>query len=156
MGGKIIRSFKYGRRFDALPLISEVMNRALHQFWEEHFDLIFPVPQSWRKTLARGFHPVEMISRRMGFLSHIPVHTHLLKRRWVWTEKDQAGLNRTERLANLPNAFYAVDRKQWKATKNILLVDDVFTTGVTIFRCKSALIKKYQDWNIKTLVFAHG
>ena len=107
MGGKIIRGFKYGRRFDALPLISKVMNQALNEFWEERFDLMIPVPQSWRKTMTRGFHPVELICRQLNTMNDIPVHSKLLKRRWSWKEKDQAGLNRSERFKNLPQAFFA-------------------------------------------------
>lgn len=156
MGGNIIRGYKYRRRFDALPLITETMHQALSEFGEVVFDWMIPVPQSWRKTLSRGFHPVELIGDQLSKINHIPILSKVLKRRWVWNEKDQAGLDRSERLQNLSRTFYAIKRKEWEPKKNILLIDDVFTTGTTIFRCQSALKEKYPGWNMKILVFAHG
>lgn len=156
IGGNIIRGYKYGRHFDALPLISEAMHQALLEFREEAFDWIIPVPQSWRKTLSRGFHPVELIGDQLSKIIQTPLLSNVLRRRWVWSEKDQAGLDRSERLKNLSRTFYAAGKKEWETKKKILLIDDVFTTGTTIFRCQSALKEKHPSWNVKILVFAHG
>ena len=51
--------------------------------------------------------------------------------------KDQKGLSRAERLHNLDNAF--VVKEFPKKVKNVLIVDDVYTTGTTIEKCAKIL-----------------
>ena len=66
---------------------------------------------------------------------NIPVYINFLYR--VKKTKDQKGLNRNERLHNLDNAF--VVKGFLKEVKNVLIVDDVYTTGTTIEKCAKIL-----------------
>ena len=66
---------------------------------------------------------------------NIPVYINFLYR--VKKTKDQKGLNRNERLHNLDNAF--VVKRFSKEVKNVLIVDDVYTTGTTIEKCAKIL-----------------
>ncbi len=156
LGGKIIRSFKYGRRFDALPIISTALSGVVIELGEDNFSYIIPVPQSLRKIFSRGFHPIEMIGHQVSQHTSIPVNVKILKRKWSWLEKDQASLNKQNRLHNLSRSFYAIRNETWGKNLQVLLIDDVATTGTTLFRCKEAVQKQYPDWKIKILVFAHG
>jgi len=52
----------------------------------------------------------------------------------------QTGLNKTERTQNIKGAFEVSDKKKI-AGKNVVLVDDVYTTGATINECAKTLIK---------------
>jgi predicted amidophosphoribosyltransferase len=49
-------------------------------------------------------------------------------------------LNKTERKQNIKGAFEVSDKKII-AGKNVILVDDVYTTGATINECAKTLIK---------------
>jgi len=52
----------------------------------------------------------------------------------------QTGSNRDERKENIKGAFEVTDKKKI-AGKNIILIDDVYTTGATINECAKTLIK---------------
>ena len=65
-------------------------------------------------------------------------------------------LNKQKRLYNLSRSFYAIRNEIWGESLQVLLMDDVATTGTTLFRCKEAIQTQYPDWKIKILVFAHG
>jgi ComF family protein len=156
LGGKIIRSFKYGRRFDVLPIISMAVSNVVSEIGEGNFSYIIPVPQSFRKIFTRGFHPVEMIGHQVSQHTSIPINLKILKRKWSWYEKDQASLNKQHRLYNLSHSFYATRNKSWGENQKALLIDDVSTTGTTLNHCKEAIQKQYPDWKVKILVFAHG
>jgi competence protein ComFC len=69
----------------------------------------------------------------------------------------QAGLTRKERLKNLKNVFQIKkEHRNCLNNKNILFIDDVFSTGTTVNEC-CKLIKKYnKNCKIFVLTFARG
>ena len=71
-------------------------------------------------------------------MSKIPVETKSLVR--VRHTKPQKELNHKERKKNLKEAFQVT--KHWKNRGNILLVDDIYTTGNTIASAATVLKKK--------------
>lgn len=156
IGGKIIRGFKYARRFDLLPLIADAFSHAIAEVWSTPFTCIIPVPQSIRKMFSRGFHPVEMIGTHVSKMTSIPMDSHILRRKIACFDRDQASLRKIHRMKNLTEAFYSIKTNSWEQQANILLFDDVATTGTTLNRCKEAIQKNFPDWHIHLLVFAHG
>jgi predicted amidophosphoribosyltransferase len=64
----------------------------------------------------------------------------------------QTGFNRTEREKNIKGAFIITDKEKI-ADKNIILVDDVYTTGATVNEC-SKILKKGGAKNIAVLTLA--
>ncbi len=70
-------------------------------------------------------------------LSHMRIERQaLIRNRWT---KPQTGLDRKERIENIKKAFTVKDASIIKE-KNILLVDDVYTTGATANECAKVLI----------------
>ena len=78
---------------------------------------------------------IAFLAKYLSKYLDIPVVHDCLCR--VKKTKDQKGLNRTERLHNLDNAFMVRDLPS--NIKNILIVDDVYTTGTTIEKCAKVL-----------------
>lgn len=91
-------------------------------------DVIIPVPLHKKRRRKRGYNQSEIIAHILGKLAHIPVDTKSVRR--VRHTKPQKELNHKERRQNVKHAF-AVN-KQWKVPQNVLIVDDIYTTGNTV------------------------
>lgn len=105
--------------------------------------LLVPVPLHSGKRRQRGFNQAELIAR--SALNHLAargmtleINTRLLKRQRATSS--QTGLTRHQRRANLRGAFSLKDRAAI-AGRDILVVDDVFTTGTTVSECARLLVR---------------
>jgi len=79
-----------------------------------------------------------LVLNEMSQKTKIPMHIDVLKKH-VPTHPQQI-LSRTQRLKNLNNVFH-VEKKEKIKNKNILLLDDVISTGTTTQKCKTQLLK---------------
>ena len=104
--------------------------------WFNDIDTIIPVPLHWFRRWRRGYNQAEVIA--MGISSELDtlVRTDILKRHKY--TKTQIRLNITEKASNVAGSF-SVKPGSYENIRHILLVDDVFTTGSTLFACFQAL-----------------
>ena len=117
--------------------------------WE--IDEIIPIPLHASKKRKRGFNQAEVIARELSRLTGIPCRTGaLLRIRKTAPQKLVGGREREE---NLRGAF-AVDRR-WRPQKNILLTDDIYTTGATVERA-AKMLKKAGVQNVYFLTISIG
>jgi ComF family protein len=103
--------------------------RAEPYFSGAGIDLVLPVPLSGEKLRQRGFNQAALLAGEVGNLLQIPVD-----RRTLFKDIEtpsQAGLSRSDRESNLAGAF-SVRYPERLYGRNVLIVDDVFTTGSTI------------------------
>ena len=102
--------------------------------------LVVPVPLHARKLRQRGFNQSELIARAALKLepaaSRFQLSTTALERRRE--TKSQIGLSRHQRRENIRGAF-VVAKPHEVAGREILVVDDVFTTGTTVSECARIL-----------------
>lgn len=99
-------------------------------------DAIVPVPISRKKMRSRGFNQSELIAEMISRSTGIPLNTKALYR--VRSTSPQKALRAYQRRENLSRAFRAEEREM-KGAENILLIDDIYTTGATIEHCARAL-----------------
>jgi ComF family protein len=102
--------------------------------------VVVPVPLHARKRAQRGFNQSELIARAALKQLHRPERFQisinaLVRRRET---ESQIGLTRHQRRENLRGAFALVNPAQI-AKRNVLLVDDVYTTGTTAAECARVL-----------------
>ncbi len=132
---QLIESFKYKQQFELADLLASKMLQNLHLFMPEPSHIFVPVPLHKKREKERGFNQsallAKALSKTMG-LEYLP----LLKR--VRNTVQQASLKtRRERIKNLRGAFEVKDCPV--KNRSIILVDDIVTTGSTLFECKTAL-----------------
>lgn len=114
-------------------------------------DVIIPIPLHRRRHRLRGFNQSEIVAKHLGKMTGIPVESGKVFR--VRATKPQKQLNDKERRKNLKQAFAV--KKGWKIPKNVLLIDDIYTTGSTIDTV-AALLKTKGQCNIWFLTISIG
>jgi len=133
--GQAIKRFKYNRRLDMLPVMHYWLTRPRCQELVQDADLIAPVPLHPRRLKQRGFNQSLLLAQAFP---GVRLERELLTR--VRHTPPQTGLNPKERRDNVRGAFN-VPRPDLVKGKNVLLVDDVFTTGATVRECARGLRK---------------
>ena len=98
-------------------------------------DLVVPVPISHSRRSERGYNQAALLARPISLRFGLKYRPQaLLKSRET---RSQVGLSVEERRANVHGAFVA--KKGLVEGKNILVVDDVTTSGATLNACGQAL-----------------
>lgn len=124
-----IAMYKYkGRKEYAAFYAEELLRRCAKEMLLWKGEVLIPIPLHPSRRRKRGFNQAELLALWLSKKSRIPVDRHLLLRtKHTHTQKELSG---QERLANLKDAFSI--RKGAIPYKNIILVDDIYTTGSTI------------------------
>ncbi|HYO13013.1 MAG TPA: ComF family protein [Thermoanaerobaculia bacterium] len=133
---KVVQALKFNR----LDYLGSHLAQALADELEDDlagFDGIVPVPLHWRRRLARGYNQAEWIARPLARSLGLPLIPALTRRR---ATPPQTRLGRQDRLANLRRAFRARHPERLRG-RDLLLVDDVATTGATLDAAATALKK---------------
>jgi ComF family protein len=98
-------------------------------------DLIVPVALGPKRERERGFNQAAVLAQPLSWALNKEFNRNVL---WRTRETDtQVNLTYRQRLVNVANAFQA-DREEVNH-KNILLVDDVMTSGATLHEASLAL-----------------
>jgi ComF family protein len=137
---KLVLAFKHGRRIALAPLLARLIVARLPQQVVEHRGewLAVPVPLHRLRLWRRGFNQSALLAREIARLSGAEVLVDGLVRRKVTPVL--GGLGRKARARALSGAIAANPRRagQLKGAQ-VLLVDDVMTSGATSAACVSAL-----------------
>ncbi len=113
--------------------------------------IIVPVPLHKQRQFDRGFNQSEQLSLILAQKFQIPAKSLLIK---IKDTEPQSSLNREKRLLNIRGVFApAKDAKLSGA--NIILIDDITTTGATMEEAAKTL-KKSGAKSVFGLALAHG
>lgn len=140
----LIRSLIHEMKYRRNKRIADVFGALLADSVESDEDirdvLLVPVPLATKKRRARGYNQAEWIAR--GVVAHAPEGRYSLECRALErvreTESQTAQKSRAARLENVRHAFGVPDPTLVHG-KDILLVDDVATTGATASDARRAL-----------------
>ncbi len=136
---QLIHHFKYQKQLGVLSDIDCLLEKYFSEFGREYSDLtVSPIPLHFNKMRERGFDQAFLLARQVARVLHAPLESALLKR--VTVTSPQATKTKAERAQNIKGAF-EVNRPEWVEGKNVLLVDDVFTTGATANEAAKTLKK---------------
>jgi ComF family protein len=129
------------------PLMGELLCESL-ELRPVRTELVVPVPLASKRLRQRGFNQAALLAERVAASVHGEV-ADVLRR----TDRTaQVGLGAAQRLTNLAGAFVCRDPARI-AGKDLLLVDDVVTTGATISACADTLAEAGAG-RVRALAFA--
>ncbi|MBP5514767.1 MAG: ComF family protein [Bacteroidaceae bacterium] len=138
---ELFMKMKYGHRPDLCRWIGLMMARDLiprHFF--EGIEAIVPVPLHWLRLIERGYNQSYHISKGLSEVSGIPVLNSCVKR--IRNNETQTHKTATERINNVKDVFQA---RSCIPAHHILLVDDVTTTGATLYSLAQSILKENRD-----------
>jgi len=134
----LIREFKYNNK----DYLAATLSRLMSDFIREYdipvnlLDLIIPIPLHPARLREREFNQAELLAKSIASSYKIMVSAdNLVRHRYT---RNQAELESQDRLVNVKDSFAVKTPKLFKG-KNILLVDDVMTTGATSSEAALAL-----------------
>ncbi|QQG35823.1 MAG: ComF family protein [Micavibrio aeruginosavorus] len=136
---RLILGFKHGDQTYAVKTFVPWLIRAGAAYWAQA-PLLVPVPLHRWRLLRRRYNQAALLTQSLGRglgLASLP--DALLR---VRATKVQGHMKIGERARNVRRAFTVNPRhEQTLRGKNIVLVDDVMTTGATVRECTDALLK---------------
>lgn len=149
----LIHRIKVNGEFSFADELSDIFNTKV----KEHFVtsnriLIIPVPPDPKRLLENGFTLSAILAMNLSKSLGLDFAELLQKKK---NTKKQSYLNREERLVNLHNKIDLYEAKINVANYHeIWIVDDITTTGATLYECKKIIQKNHPFVEIKLLALA--
>ena len=135
---RCLHALKFGGRTRLGGLLGEVAARRWVDAGElSSYAAVVPVPLSRRRLRERGFNQAEQIARAVARVVEAPLYRRVLFK--VKERPPQAGLSAGKRLTNVASAYRARVPSSLEG-RDVLLVDDVLTTGATAEAASSVLL----------------
>lgn len=130
---KLLFDLKYNdKKYIARMMASYMVEYIIKLDLEIEFDFIVPVPLHKDRLKKRGFNQTELIGQFMSDMTGVPQNTDLVRMK---PTKPLSTLSADERLEILNDAF----ELKSPILGNVILVDDIFTTGSTLNTCAKEL-----------------
>ena len=134
---ELIHQLKYKGNTAIGIYLGELMGKTLltsNRF--DKIDALIPLPLSPDKEHKRGYNQAAVICDGMSAVMNVPVIKNMvLRQRYTDTQTKK---HRIERWENVAGSFIIKDDSKLKG-KNLLLVDDVITTGATLEACGTVI-----------------
>ena len=121
---KLVKRYKYSGQKWLSTMMADILAERLEEMPDRRFDCICHVPLHKKRRHQRGYDQAEVLSNRLAEMTGIPFVPAL---RRVRNTKTQTRLSAAQRRTNMQGAFESV----MSVRGNVLLVDDVLTTGAT-------------------------
>ncbi len=133
---EVIYNYKFNRKFTCVSLVGDVMAKtSANKFGIENIDIITFVPSSLFSKRLRGYNQSELLAKQISQVLNIQLDCDILKKHNnVKTQHDIKSIS--ERFKNVRDSYYFVKKIQ---NKNVLLVDDIKTSGATLDECARQL-----------------
>lgn len=116
----------------------------------DDIDIIVPIPLHWRKRMQRGYNQCTFIAEGIRSVTGIPICTKAVKR--IVNNVSQTLMMRDKRHDNVEGIF-RLTHPELISGKHVLIIDDVTTTGSTIYACAKEILKA-PDTRISVLTLA--
>lgn len=122
----LIQKLKRSSKVLGLECLEHTLSEQLLTY---RFDAVLPMPYHWQKLIWRGHNPTGLLANRLSQSIDTPLWHGLTRTK---ATQSQQGLDKTQRQSNMRRAFDCTNAlAQQIKGKNLLLIDDVLTTGAT-------------------------
>ncbi len=149
----LVFALKYKHQKKAGRLLGNIIGRdMLHSQRFKNIDCMIPMPLSKKKLRARGYNQVLLICEGIQEkLPHIQILPLLLKHK---NAISQTSKDRIQRTQLSPQSYSIIDPAQI-AEKNVLVVDDVITTGATIESVSKYILSEARPHSLSVVAAAY-
>ncbi len=133
--------------------IGRFLSKILYDYIKDldlKIDVVIPVPLNENRLKERGYNQSRILCEEFYRKGIIVDETNLVR---VKDTKSQTNFTFKQREENMKNAFKVMDKEKLKG-KNVLIVDDVYTTGATLNEISETLRKTKVNY-IYCLTLAH-
>lgn len=132
----LILKFKFSKK----PFMAKGLAYYMHKYisdevWQS-IDFLTYVPIHKKKMRQRGFNQAELLAKELGKITKLPVKSCLIRTKHTQALKGVSKDNRAEVIKDAISHDINID----VSNKKILIVDDIYTTGATIEKCKDVLL----------------
>ena len=147
----LIHNFKYRQKLQYQYIFKSLINEFLETYKIlNDIDIIIPIPLHATRLREREYNQSQILANIVSETINKPILSDTLIR--IKNTKPQIELSDKQRIQNISGCF-AIRNQHAINSGNILLIDDVFTTGATISEA-ARIIKEYNPGKIFALTLA--
>lgn len=126
----LVKDLKYYKK----KKLAVVQAQIMYEYWQQlniqkNF-IILPVPVHPHRLKERKYNHMDLVAEEFGKLTNFEVNKNLLLR--IKDTQKQFKLNKKERIQNIKNAFDINKKIEISKDVNILIIDDITSTGITL------------------------
>lgn len=147
MSRSVMLPFKHGGRIKFARFMSHAMIWALRDV-DIKPDLVMPVPLANRRLFQRGYNQATLLAQEIARAYGVPIDFNSVHRKY---RPNMGHKTHAQRVAHIRGVFSVLNREALRG-KNILLVDDVMTSGAT-FNELSRVLRRAGAAEIYGVVF---
>lgn len=136
---KLIQNFKYKNALHHLPVFEDILKTL--QLPKVH--ALVPMPISQQRLKKRGYNQAVLLTQILAKHHALPIWQPIMRK----NEQHQKELSRAERLIHIDQQFKPALQHTQHHYRNVLIVDDVITTGASI----SGLSKQLKQLGCKNI-----
>lgn len=149
----MILSFKYGGKGYMGIKFGDIMYDKI-SCEDMNIDVVVPVPLHRKRLKKREYNQTEIMTKRLSHLMKVQSDCKSLVK--IKETKPLSGMNIGERAMAVEDAYEVIEsRSEYISGKNVLLVDDIYTTGATADACSKAMFDKGAK-NVYVISLASG
>lgn len=146
----LLEELKFKKNLKVLP----IMQNALLKFMPKlpKVDMIIPVPLNPERAKLRGFNQAELLIKRFAQVNNLPLRNDIVYRQYNTQKSYDLSLHDRQKQAT--KAFFVwANKKTELNNKNILIFDDLITSGSTITEIAKVL-RSSNPHNVRAISFA--
>ncbi len=145
-----LQSVIHAMKYDGMMKLGSHLGKSLSYLVPKDVNVIVPVPLHRTRLAERGYNQAEVVAKAIAAQSNTKV-VKAIKR--VRPTPSQTHLSLPKRIENMRGAFAIMRDASGIKDKNILIVDDVMTTGSTLASVAETLMEA-KPKSISTLALA--
>ena len=135
---RAVHGFKFKGRKEAAAFFAPFIAQVIRQNFKDcPFDLITCVPMNKYKQTARGYNQADLLAQELAQILGVEYAPLALKRVGLLTQHELRAIFR-KKSAELS---FAINQAENVKNKRVLVVDDIFTTGSTMYACCNRLLE---------------
>lgn len=146
-----IQKVKYKWVYDIEKVLVDLLASQIWKFDLPQNSILVPVPLHKKRKNWRGFNQAEILAKTLSKKFNVNCSDSLIR---IVETKTQVGLDKNERRKNVNGAFKVKENSKVSG-KNIILIDDVFTSGATMMEAAKVL-KRAGAKNVWAIAVALG